>query len=56
MQAATPEKLLEAFKVLDKDNKGFLDRAYLTKLVTQECEPLIQVLMLSYFFCCFKNV
>ncbi|XP_028292109.1 dynein regulatory complex protein 8 [Gouania willdenowi] len=34
--------LLQAFEVLDKDKKGFLDPEQLTKYMTQEGEPFTQ--------------
>lgn len=42
MEAALPEKLLEAFKVLDPENKGYLAKEYISKLMTEEGEPFTQ--------------
>lgn len=39
MEAAAPERLLEAFKVLDPEKTGFLDKDYISKLLTDEGEP-----------------
>lgn len=43
MEAATPEKLLEAFKVLDPDNHGYLRKDYVSKIMMDEGEPFTQV-------------
>lgn len=43
MEAASPEKLLEAFQVLDPDAKGFVTRDYIGKLMMDEGEPFTQV-------------
>ena len=42
MEPASPEKLLEAFKVLDPDNKAYLTKDYLSKLMMEEGEPFTQ--------------
>ncbi|XP_065077194.1 dynein regulatory complex protein 8 [Ochlerotatus camptorhynchus] len=39
LEPAPPEKLLKAFRVLDQEGKGFVDRDYMTKLITEEGEP-----------------
>ncbi|XP_021699532.1 EF-hand calcium-binding domain-containing protein 2-like isoform X1 [Aedes aegypti] len=39
LEPAPPEKLLKAFRVLDQEGKGFVDREYMTKLITEEGEP-----------------
>ncbi|XP_035910164.1 dynein regulatory complex protein 8 isoform X2 [Anopheles stephensi] len=39
MEPAPPEKLLKAFRVLDQEGKGFVDKEYMTKLITEEGEP-----------------
>ncbi|XP_026685394.1 dynein regulatory complex protein 8 [Diaphorina citri] len=38
-QPASAEELLKAFRTLDKDNKSYLDKEYLTKLMIEEGEP-----------------
>lgn len=43
MEAASPEKLLEAFKVLDIDAKGYLTKEYISKVMTTDGEPFTQV-------------
>lgn len=43
MEAATPEKLLEAFRVLDVDGKGIIPKDYIAKLMMEEGEPFTQV-------------
>ncbi len=43
MEAASPEKLLEAFKVLDIDAKGYLTKEYISKVMMQDGEPFTQV-------------
>lgn len=43
MEAAAPEKLLEAFHVLDVDGKGIISRDYIAKLMMEEGEPFTQV-------------
>jgi Ca2+-binding EF-hand superfamily protein len=47
MQPATPEKLLEAFKILDPEGKGYVSKEYLSKLMMEEGEPFSQVLNLN---------
>lgn len=42
MEPASPEKLLEAFKVLDPENKTYLTKEYLSKLMMEEGEPFTQ--------------
>lgn len=39
LEPAPPEKLLKAFRVLDQEGKGLVDRDYMTKLITEEGEP-----------------
>lgn len=43
MEAAAPEKLLEAFRVLDVDGKGIISRDYIAKLMMEEGEPFTPV-------------
>lgn len=43
MEAAAPEKLLEAFRVLDVDGKGVISKDYIAKLMMEEGEPFTQV-------------
>ncbi|KAL1457624.1 hypothetical protein WDU94_007832, partial [Cyamophila willieti] len=38
-QPASAEELLKAFRTLDKENKNYLDKEYLTKLMMEEGEP-----------------
>lgn len=49
MEAAAPEKLLEAFRLLDIENKGFITKEYMSKLMMEEGEPFTQVL--KQFLC-----
>ncbi|RZF38492.1 hypothetical protein LSTR_LSTR006087 [Laodelphax striatellus] len=42
LQPASPEELLKAFQTLDKENKGYLDREFLTKAMMEEGEPFTQ--------------
>lgn len=42
MEPAEPEKLLEAFHVLDPENRGTLTKDYLGKLMMEEGEPFTQ--------------
>ncbi|XP_075213776.1 dynein regulatory complex protein 8 [Lycorma delicatula] len=42
LQPATPEELLAAFKTLDKDNKGYLERDFISKAMMEEGEPFTQ--------------
>lgn len=44
MEAAEPEKLLEAFQVLDPDGKGYITKDNISKLMMEEGEPFTQVL------------
>lgn len=44
MEAATPEKLLEAFHVLDPESKGSIDKDFIAKLMVEEGEPFTQVI------------
>lgn len=43
MEAATPEKLLEAFRILDPDGKGSISKDVMGKLMIEEGEPFTQV-------------
>lgn len=42
MEPAAPEKLLEAFQVLDPEGKGYITKEYMTKLMMEEGEPFSQ--------------
>ena len=42
MQPASPEELLKAFQILDKDSKGYLSRDMLAKAMMEEGEPFTQ--------------
>lgn len=42
MEPAAPEKLLEAFKVLDPEEKGYITKEYITKIMMEEGEPFTQ--------------
>lgn len=42
MQPASPEKLLEAFQLLDVDGKGYVSKEYLSNLMISEGEPFSQ--------------
>lgn len=42
MEPAEPEKLLEAFHVLDPENRGWLTKDYLSKLMIEEGEQFTQ--------------
>ncbi|KAH8413798.1 hypothetical protein KR222_008363, partial [Zaprionus bogoriensis] len=42
MQPATSQKLLEAFEVLDPENKRFLTKEYFGKLMREEGEPFTE--------------
>lgn len=42
MEPAPIEKLLEAFKVLDIDNKGYVTKDFMAKVMSEECEPFSQ--------------
>ncbi|KAH8299645.1 hypothetical protein KR044_004190, partial [Drosophila immigrans] len=39
MEPASPQRLLEAFEVLDPENKRFLTKEYFGKLMSEEGEP-----------------
>lgn len=39
MEPASPKQLLEAFEVLDPENKRFLTKEYFGKLMREEGEP-----------------
>ncbi|XP_060519590.1 dynein regulatory complex protein 8 isoform X2 [Cylas formicarius] len=41
-EPASPEELLEAFKTLDFEGKGFLTKDYISTLMTQDGEPFNQ--------------
>lgn len=41
-QPASPELLLEAFKVLDPEGHGYLTKEYISTLMTQDGEPFTQ--------------
>lgn len=43
MKPAAPEKLLKAFQILDPENKGFIHKEYMTKILMEEGEPFTQV-------------
>lgn len=42
MEPAPPEKLLEAFKVLDPEGKGYVSKDSISKLMMEEGEPFTQ--------------
>lgn len=42
MEAATAEKLLEAFQILDLDGTKTLSKDFISKLMTEEGEPFTQ--------------
>ncbi|XP_062135823.1 dynein regulatory complex protein 8 [Drosophila sulfurigaster albostrigata] len=42
MEPAAPEKILEAFKILDFENKGYLTKDSFGKLMMEEGEPFTQ--------------
>lgn len=42
MEPASPEKLLEAFHILDPENKGYVTKEYLSKVMMEEGEPFTQ--------------
>ena len=42
MEASPPEKLLEAFRLFDTEGKGYVDKDYLGKLLTEEGEQFTQ--------------
>lgn len=39
MQPASPEELLKAFQTIDKENKGYIPREYMEKMIMEEGEP-----------------
>ncbi|KAF5296054.1 hypothetical protein FQA39_LY12676 [Lamprigera yunnana] len=41
-EPASPEKLLEAFRVLDSEGKGFITKEHITMVMTQDGEPFSQ--------------
>lgn len=43
MKPAAPEKLLKAFQTLDPENKGYITREHMTKILMEEGEPFSQV-------------
>lgn len=43
MKPAAPEKLLKAFQILDPENKGYIARDFMTKIMMEEGEPFTQV-------------
>lgn len=49
MEAAAPEKLLAAFRVLDVDGKGVISKDYIAKLMVEEGEPFTQVKLIDEF-------
>lgn len=42
MEPAPPEKILEAFKILDFENNGYLTKESFGKLMMEEGEPFTQ--------------
>lgn len=44
LKPAAPEKLLKAFQILDPENKGYISRDCMTKLLMEEGEPFTQVI------------
>ncbi|XP_016974877.2 dynein regulatory complex protein 8 isoform X2 [Drosophila rhopaloa] len=42
MEPASTEKLLEAFEILDPENKKYLTKEYFGKLMAEEGEPFTQ--------------
>lgn len=48
MEPAEPEKLLEAFKVLDAEGKGYLTKEYISRVMMDEGEPFTQVIIKNY--------
>jgi len=42
MEPASSEKLLEAFEILDPENKKYLTKEYFGKLMAEEGEPFTQ--------------
>lgn len=39
MEPAAPEKLLEAFQVLDPEGKGYVTKDFMTRIMLEEGEP-----------------
>lgn len=48
MEAASAEKLLEAFRLLDPDGKGSIAKDVMAKLMVEEGEPFTQVPIISH--------
>lgn len=44
MKPAAPEKLLKAFQILDPENRGYITRDSMTKILMEEGEPFTQVI------------
>lgn len=42
MEPAAPELLLKAFKLMDPENRGYVERDVLTKLMMEDGEPFDQ--------------
>lgn len=42
MEPSAPEKLFEAFKVLDPERKGVISKEYMMKMMTEEGEPFTE--------------
>lgn len=42
MEPAPPERLLEAFRVLDPEDKGYVSKENISKLMMEEGEPFTQ--------------
>uniref|UniRef100_T1GW38 EF-hand domain-containing protein n=1 Tax=Megaselia scalaris TaxID=36166 RepID=T1GW38_MEGSC len=42
MEPASPEKLFEAFKVLDPEGKGIISKEYMVKMMIEEGEPFTE--------------
>jgi hypothetical protein len=42
MEASPPEKLLEAFRLFDTEGKGYVDKDYLGKMLTEDGEQFTQ--------------
>lgn len=42
MEPAAPETLLEAFQLMDPENRGYVERDVLTKLMMEDGEPFDQ--------------
>ncbi|CAD7087918.1 unnamed protein product [Hermetia illucens] len=49
MEPASPEKLLEAFHVLDPEEKGFLTKEELSTAMMEEGEPFTQACSFLFF-------